>query len=221
MLFIKNVTGTELIFIKNIIGSLSLILGLLCLIFGDGLVALLLIKNKKFRLKTILAFNNCSYNYNKNSFLYDIARESCNAIDFTAVNKEQLYETEIQYNLICNYIIEGETEYPDVVNINIEKLISDKGKVKILFKELVEYIHIVIIYLILVKKDYSLAKELFEFCLSKENKLKQDHYLMKRSKYFLGYDVSLQDIMDELDNNSQYAISESYYNLQKNIILKK
>ncbi|MHC1685323.1 MAG: hypothetical protein AB6733_20690 [Clostridiaceae bacterium] len=172
-------------------------------------------------MKTVLAFNNCSYNYNMNNFLYDIAKESCKAIEFTAVNKEQLYEAEIQYNLICNYIIKGKTEYPDVIKTNIEKILSDKGKVKILFKELVEYIHIVIIYLILVKKDYNSAKELLEFHLSKEEGIKQYGYLIKRSKYFLGYDVSLEGIMYELNNNSQYAASESYYNLQKNIIFKK
>lgn len=216
LLFPTNIV--EIILLKKILGITSLFLSMVSLIYGDGPMFLLLLTNKNYALKSLMSFNNNSSNYFSNNYLYKVAEVNCGKINFKNIDEITLVQFEIQSYLIYNSVLNNNYNYPEILKKNIENFIKVEIELENLKPEIVLYIHTVIIYLTLVENNFDLANKLYNVYLFKHEKILNDNYFMQRSRYFLGYLISLEQIMDLLDNCFEYAISENYNLIEKKLI---
>ena len=207
-----------LILIKNIFCVTSLVIGMYTLFFGDGPMFLLLSKNENYAMNIFMTFNHYSNNYFSNDYLYVIAKERCKKINFEIIDENVLTEIQIQGNIIENSIIKGNCIDNEVVKKNIETFLDVYHKLDIIYEEVICYIHLIIMYLIVIEKDFNSANKLYNYYFLEYEDLKNGNYLVERTKYFLGYSISLEKIIYMLENSIEYYISENYINIEKKIL---
>jgi hypothetical protein len=216
LIFPINTVGV--ILIKEIFVITSLLLVMTSLIYGDGRMFLLLLINKDYALKSLMSFNNHSSNYFSNNYLYNIAKERSEEIDFENIDKDTLFQFEIQSYLIYNFIINCNDNYTEILKKNIESLLNTEVELERLKPEIILYIHTAIIYLISITKDINSADKLYKMYFLKHEKILKDNYLAQRSKYFLGYITSLDEIINMIDHCFEYSISENYSSIEKKLL---
>ncbi|MBL4931802.1 hypothetical protein [Clostridium paridis] len=207
-----------LILIRNIFCITSLFIGVYNLFFGDGQMFFSLLKNEKNTINILMSFNHYSNNYSNNDYLYIVAKKKCEEINLELIDKNELIQIEIQCNIIENSIIKNKFINNEVVKKNIKNLIYLYYKLDIIHKEIIYYIHLVIIYLLVIEKDFNSANKLYKHYFLEYENSDDTNYLLERTKYFLGYPISLEKIMHILENNMEHYINENYINVEKNIL---
>jgi len=179
---------------------------------------LLLLKNEKYAMNIFMSFNHYSNNYFSNDYLYVIAKERCEKINFQIIDENVLTEIQIQGNIIENSIIKGNCINNEVVKKNIETFLDVYHKLDIIYEEVICYIHLIIMYLIVIEKDFNSADKLYKYYFLEYENLDNANYLLERTKYFLGYSIPLEKIIYLLENSIEYYISENYINIEKKIL---
>ncbi len=199
---------------------ISLLLVVSSLFYGDGPMFLLLLINKEYAIKSLLSMNNYSSNYFRNLYLYEYANNKCEEIDIKNENQNRSYQFEIQSYIIYNHILHGMVIHNETVKKNIEWLLCSEIELNKLKPEIILYIHTVIVYLAVIKKDYNSGKELYSKNFLQYEEILKNHYLTQRTRYFLGYIDSFDRIIDILENCFEYKISENKINIEKELLYR-
>ncbi|WP_026882167.1 hypothetical protein [Clostridium akagii] len=216
LIFPTNIV--EIILLKKILGITSLFLAMLSLIYGDGSIFLLLLTNKNYVLKSLMSFNNYSSNYFSNNYLYKVAEDCFEEIDLKNIDEKALLQFEIQSYLIYNSVLNNNNNYPQILKKNIENFSNVEIELENLKPGIILYIHTVILYLTSVEKNFDLANKIYNLYFLEHEKIPNDSYLLQRSRYFLGHLMSLEQIINMLDNYFEFTISENYSLIEKKLI---
>lgn len=207
----------EFIIFKKVLIITSLSIGFLTL-FGDGKMAILLLKDNIYRIKTILEFNSYSLNYFENKYIYDKANKYCEYINWVSISEKDVLQIELQSNLLYYSTAIDKKNLNEIVKENIKNIYINRNKIEKITPQMTQYIYNIIFYLIVVENNSNDSCELFLFY---KDKMKKEEYLRQRSQYLIDpHRKRLESVLKELKMDLRYFISESYTDIEQNILIK-
>lgn len=207
------VLGSVVILIQNyyipnlfieVFAIMSIIIGILTLLFSDGIMAYRMYNGKVFAVSTLLYFNNILSNQKQdineqNLFIYKYANDVCEELNMEdkffyniSHNKNQI---NLQTYILYFALINNFNDFSINIIKNMDKFIENLPKIKYLNGNLFEYINVIIIHMVIEENKLEEAKKIFELIrISSTKRSFYQKYIINRTKYFLG-EISYSDAL--------------------------